>query len=152
MVIILKKYFDDKDVGYVDAIKCSLEGVDVEIHCLKEPDYVMMLMSSYGTLERVRAEKKRIWTPISELMLQLRSTSSTHSVSPQSFSVLRFSGYTQWKKNSPWKRPGRPLGGLARYFHFYLLLLRLIVVWYKPSSTTSQIYPNKTSESSLQRS
>ena len=120
MVIILKKYFDDKDVGYVDAIKCSLEGVDVEIHCLKEPDYVMMLMSSYGTLERVRAEKKRIWTPISELMLQLRSTSSTHSVSPQSFSVLRFSGYTQWKKNFPMEETWKTTRWPCKVFSFLL--------------------------------
>ena len=59
----IKKHFDDKDVGYVDATKGSLDGVNVEIHCLKEPDYGMMLVTSYRTLERVGDEKKRIWTP-----------------------------------------------------------------------------------------
>ena len=29
----------------------------------REPVYVMILISSYGTLERVGDEKKRIWTP-----------------------------------------------------------------------------------------
>ena len=43
-------------------MKGSLEGVNVEIYYLKEPDYVMMLMASHGTLERVRDEKNRIWT------------------------------------------------------------------------------------------
>ncbi len=39
------------EVGTVDAMKGSLDGVNVQVHCLKEPEYAMMLMSSYGTLE-----------------------------------------------------------------------------------------------------
>ena len=58
----IKEHFKDKEVGAVDAMKGSLNGVKVEIHCLKEPEYVMMLMSSYGTLERVGGDKKRVWT------------------------------------------------------------------------------------------
>ncbi len=49
------------DVDSVDAMKGRLGDVNVEIHFLEEPDYTMMLMSSYGTLEKVGNEKKRIW-------------------------------------------------------------------------------------------
>ncbi len=34
-------------------MKGELDSVKVELHCLKEPDYMMTLMSLYGTLERV---------------------------------------------------------------------------------------------------
>ena len=54
----IKAHFKDKEVGTVDAMKGSLNGVKVEVHCLKEPEYVMMLVSPYNTLERVNSEKK----------------------------------------------------------------------------------------------
>ena len=40
-------------VGSVDVIKGTLDYVNVEIHCLKELDYMMILISSCGTLEKV---------------------------------------------------------------------------------------------------
>ena len=49
------------DVDSVDAMKGRLGDVNVEIHFIKELDYTMMLMSSYGTLEKVGNKKKRIW-------------------------------------------------------------------------------------------
>ena len=58
----IKAHFKDLEVGTVDAMKGSLDGVNVQVHCLKEPEYVMMLMSSYGTLEKVGDEKSRIWS------------------------------------------------------------------------------------------
>ena len=51
----IKEDFKDEEVGTVDAMKGSIDGVKVEVH------YVMMLMSSYGTLERVCGDKKRVW-------------------------------------------------------------------------------------------
>ena len=39
----------------------ELESVKVELHCLKEPDYTMTLMSSYRTLEKVDEDKVRIY-------------------------------------------------------------------------------------------
>ena len=54
-------YFEDKEVGAVDAMKGKLDGVNVEVHWLKEHDYVMMLMTSYGTYEKVGEDKKRIY-------------------------------------------------------------------------------------------
>ena len=46
---MIKNHFLNKEVGAVDAIKGRLDDMTVEIHCLKEPNYTMMLMSSYGT-------------------------------------------------------------------------------------------------------
>ena len=42
-------------------MKDSLDGLGVEVHYLKRPEYVMTLMSSYGTLKRVSDDKKRVW-------------------------------------------------------------------------------------------
>ena len=46
----INQHFSDKEVGATDALCGILEEVPVSIHCLKESDYIMMLMSSYGTL------------------------------------------------------------------------------------------------------
>ena len=51
--------FLDKKVGEVDAIKGQLDDVTIKRHCLKVPNYTMMLMSSYGTLEWTYEEKTR---------------------------------------------------------------------------------------------
>ena len=53
----IKEHFRTKDVGTVDAMKGELDSVKVELHCIKEPDYTMTLMSLYGTLEIVGEEK-----------------------------------------------------------------------------------------------
>ena len=34
----------------VDALQGTMEGVPLHIHAMKEPDYVMMLMLTYGTM------------------------------------------------------------------------------------------------------
>ena len=54
------QHFDDKEVGDVDAIKGSYDGVPFHIHVLKEPDYVMMLMSTYGTLHSLEKSRNDI--------------------------------------------------------------------------------------------
>jgi len=46
-------HFADKEVGSVDALPGVLEGIPFHIYCMKEPDYVTSIMSTYGTLERV---------------------------------------------------------------------------------------------------
>jgi hypothetical protein len=45
----ISSYFDDKDVGHSDAWPGEIDGVRFHIFCMKEPDYVMSLMSTYGT-------------------------------------------------------------------------------------------------------
>ena len=47
---MIKNHFLNKKVGAVDMIKSQLDDVTIKIHCLKEPNYTMMLMSSHGTL------------------------------------------------------------------------------------------------------
>ena len=53
------QHFQDKEVGTTDALPGVLDDVPVHVHCMKEPDYVMMLMSSYGTLSGCGEEKRR---------------------------------------------------------------------------------------------
>jgi hypothetical protein len=45
----IKEHFDDKEVGDTDCLKGTLDNIPFGIHCMKEPDYVMALMASYGT-------------------------------------------------------------------------------------------------------
>ena len=52
-------HFNDKEVGAVDAIKGTMDGVPFHIHGMKEPDYIMMLMTTYGTILRMGEMKKR---------------------------------------------------------------------------------------------
>ena len=44
------EYFKDKEVGSVDSLKGKLENVPYNIFCMKYPDYVMKIMSTYGGL------------------------------------------------------------------------------------------------------
>ncbi len=52
----IKAHFIDKGVGAVDAMHGSLDRVKVFIFAMKEPDYVMSLMSTYGTNEQMGEE------------------------------------------------------------------------------------------------
>jgi hypothetical protein len=45
----INTHFADKPIGYSDALPGVLDGVRFNLFCMKEPDYVMMLMSTYGT-------------------------------------------------------------------------------------------------------
>ena len=44
---MIDEYFKDKDVGEVDSLKGILDNVHYDIFCMKEPDYVMKIMSTY---------------------------------------------------------------------------------------------------------
>ena len=47
----IKSHFDKKQVGDVDEWQRNLDGDKIYFQCLKEPNYFMKLMSSYGTLD-----------------------------------------------------------------------------------------------------
>ena len=47
---VIDDHFKDKHVGAVDSLKGTLEDVNYDIFCMKEPDYVMKIMSTYGGL------------------------------------------------------------------------------------------------------
>ena len=45
----VKEHFNDKEVGDADSWGGKLEDVPFHVFAMKEPDYVMSLMSTYGT-------------------------------------------------------------------------------------------------------
>ena len=45
----IKQHFDEKTVGDCDSWKGKMEEVPFHVYAMKEPDYVMSLMSMYGT-------------------------------------------------------------------------------------------------------
>ena len=51
--------FTDKQVGFSNAKKGVLNGVPFHLYAMKEPNYTMLTMSTYGTNATVGEEKKR---------------------------------------------------------------------------------------------
>ena len=43
----------NKEVGDVDTVQGSIRGKRYRIMAIKEPDYVMLMMTTYGTLEHL---------------------------------------------------------------------------------------------------
>ena len=41
-------HFDFKEVGQTDCLPGTLEGMEFKVFCMKEEDYVMKLMATYG--------------------------------------------------------------------------------------------------------
>ena len=57
----IKEHFDDKDVGDCNSWMGSIDEVPFHVYAMKEPDYVMSLMSTYGTNLRNGKETSREW-------------------------------------------------------------------------------------------
>ena len=59
----INERFKDKEVGSTDSLKGVLDGVHYDIMCMKEPDYVMKIMTTYGRLvaKSNQKESKRKW-------------------------------------------------------------------------------------------
>ena len=57
----IRDHFTDKNVGDCDSWKGSMEEVPFHVYAMKEPDYVMSLMSTYGTNQRSGKETTREW-------------------------------------------------------------------------------------------
>ena len=51
-------HFVEKKVGETDAICGELDSIPFYLYGMKEPDYVMQIMATYGTLEEKGQEKK----------------------------------------------------------------------------------------------
>ena len=49
----MKKHFDDKDIGNVDAWNGELDDIPMYIFAMKEPDYIMSIMANYGATNEV---------------------------------------------------------------------------------------------------
>ena len=59
----IDKQFEGKNMGAVDCLEMNTDEVKLfKIHYMKEPDYVMKLMSSWMTLDNLEgANTKRDW-------------------------------------------------------------------------------------------
>jgi len=58
----IKSHFEGAEVGSADALRGSVDNIDFHVFAMKEPDYTMMLMSTYGTNNREAGkETKRQW-------------------------------------------------------------------------------------------
>ena len=58
----IKALFENKDVGDADSWAGTLDNFPFHVYAMKEPDYVMSLMSAYGTNDSDnRKETKRDW-------------------------------------------------------------------------------------------
>ena len=57
----IKTHFESLECGFADAWPGKLDNIPFHIYCTKEPDYVMFLMSLYGTLEPIGKVSMRNW-------------------------------------------------------------------------------------------
>ena len=46
----IDQHFEEKNVGETDSLRGKIDDVHFDIMCMKEPDYVMKIMSTYGGL------------------------------------------------------------------------------------------------------
>ena len=51
-------HFTEKKVGKTDAMNGELDSIPFYLYGMKEPDYMMQIMVTYGTLEEKGLEKK----------------------------------------------------------------------------------------------
>ena len=57
----IRKYFVYFEVWGVDSLPLEWDGVQLAIHATNEPDYMILLMTTYGTLERVIEKMQRTY-------------------------------------------------------------------------------------------
>ena len=57
----IRDHFTAKNVGDCDSWKGSMEEVPFHVYAMKEPDYIMSLMSTYGTIQCSGKETTREW-------------------------------------------------------------------------------------------
>ena len=56
----IKADFEDVDTGVTMRLPGELDGEKFDLFCLKEPDYVMTLMSTYGSLNKLADQKESV--------------------------------------------------------------------------------------------
>ena len=54
---MVKAYIQDKDPGYEDARRGEYGKIPFYIYCMKEPDYFLMFMTTFGTMSRIGKEQ-----------------------------------------------------------------------------------------------
>ena len=53
-------HFGDKEIGALDALQGELDNVRFHVVGMKKPGYVMMIMTTYGTLAEFGDKKKTL--------------------------------------------------------------------------------------------
>lgn len=56
----IKEHFHDKPIGSYDSLPGTLQGIPFAVHCQKEENYVMSLMTTYGSLNTGREAKRQL--------------------------------------------------------------------------------------------
>ena len=57
---MIDKYFDNKDVVETDSLHGELDGIQYNISCMKEPQYVTKIMATYSGLIVKEGQKESI--------------------------------------------------------------------------------------------
>ena len=57
----IRDHFNNKNVGDCDSLEGNMEEVPFHVYAMKEPDYVMSLMSMYGTNQHSGKETTHEW-------------------------------------------------------------------------------------------
>ena len=71
---VIRQHFDDKAVGDCDSWKGNMDEVPFHVYAMKEPDYIMSLMSTYGTNLRSGKETFCEWVDSDGTKKQQNST------------------------------------------------------------------------------
>jgi hypothetical protein len=126
---VINTDFSDKDVGDADAWPGELDGVQFHLFCMKEPDYIMSLMLTYGMTspKHGKSEKSGI------TRMHMARTSESHSGIPRSWQTTmptvavlmttttsdKMVGQSRVLLSSP---HGVPFGGQSESSHSFLPL------------------------------
>jgi len=108
----IKTHCSAFEVGHADALGGTLDGIDFDVFTMREPDYTMMLMSTYGTTTRLGDEKIRCWFQGDEKLVktfqypevvhnhfQYRHIVDDHNAKRHSPISLEMSWATKWWPN-----------------------------------------------------
>ena len=52
-------HFEDKDVNHCDMLEASIYGLNFQVMCMKEPNYVMKIMCKWMTLDDFEGGQSR---------------------------------------------------------------------------------------------
>jgi hypothetical protein len=64
----IKQHFQSKAIGAIDALRGELDEVPFHVFGMKEENYVMMLMSTYGTLSKHEMEPHPVLRVVHRLL------------------------------------------------------------------------------------
>jgi hypothetical protein len=121
----INKHFEEKEVGDADALPGTLDGQKFHIFAMKEPDYTMMLMSTYGSLnERTKGDTARTWTNSAGESVTKRFKYREPFVIISSFIMALMITMPKDTHLFQLKRHGQQNGGLTEFLASSLQLLK----------------------------